>query len=136
MHTINKIMDYTDKGILLKKSQAWKWAEGSNQGNFQDIEFIFPNKFIQKTIQVSESYMMKLTPTLMGHTTVKLRRFLQIPSTKGLGKCIDIILDLLIYHSIRFGIVWKISGQVSEVQERIGRIGKFWLGEALCNGGC
>ena len=52
--------------------------------------------------------MLKLTPTLLGHQTMKLGRFLQIPSTIGLGKCTEMISDI----NIEVDNFWNGSGLV------------------------
>ena len=70
---------------MLRNLEIGKQEVGKNQRNFWNKEFIFPNTFILGTISVSKLAMLKLTPTLLGHPTMKLGRFLQVPSTRGLG---------------------------------------------------
>ena len=63
--------------------------------------------------------MLKLTPTLLGHPTVKLGRLLQILSNGGLGKCIEILSK-----------IQKVSNKFSNSQERfqkgLGLFGTNW----------
>ena len=66
--------------------------------------------------------MMKLIPTLMGHTTVKLRIFLHIPSTRDLGKCTEMISD----NNISFNKVWNILENIWLGFRSLGENGENW----------
>ena len=58
--------------------------------------------------------MLKLTPTLLGHPTVKLGRLLQIFSTNDLGKCTDMLSE-----------IYKVANNFLNSQEQLRKF--FWL---------
>ena len=66
--------------------------------------------------------MLKLTPTLLGHPTAKLGRFLQIPSTRGLGKCTNMISDInkvgnKVWNNLEY--IWTGLGSLEKIWDNL-----------------